>query len=187
MGRIIHNPDTIYKPLKDAFPYQREAVEAIKDLPYSAIFHEQGLGKTKIAIDLLLYWLEYKDIDTVIIVTKKQLVQNWINEFKTHTALNPKILSSNKLDNFYVLNSASRVIVTNFEVFITENERLSLFLKSRNTAVIVDESTKIKNPESNLAQSFFELAPLFKIRTIMTGTPVANRPYDIWAQIYFLD
>lgn len=21
----------------------------------------------------------------------------------------------------------------------------------------------------------------------MTGTPVANRPYDIWAQIYFLD
>lgn len=187
MGKIIHNPDTIYKPLKDAFPYQREAVEAIKDLPYSAIFHEQGLGKTKIAIDLLLYWLEYKDIDTVIIVTKKQLVQNWINEFKTHTALNPKILSSNKLDNFYVLNSASRVIVTNFEVFITENERLSLFLKSRNTAVIVDESTKIKNPESNLAQSFFELAPLFKIRTIMTGTPVANRPYDIWAQIYFLD
>ena len=99
MGKIIHNPDTIYKPLKDAFPYQREAVEAIKDLPYSAIFHEQGLGKTKIAIDLLLYWLEYKDIDTVIIVTKKQLVQNWINEFKTHTALNPKILSSNKLDN----------------------------------------------------------------------------------------
>lgn len=187
MGKIIHNPDTIYKPLKDAFPYQREAVEAIKDLPYSAIFHEQGLGKTKIAIDLLLYWLEYKDIDTVIIVTKKQLVQNWIYEFKTHTALNPKILSSNKLDNFYVLNSASRVIVTNFEVFITENERLSLFLKSRNTAVIVDESTKIKNPESNLAQSFFELAPLFKIRTIMTGTPVANRPYDIWAQIYFLD
>ena len=21
----------------------------------------------------------------------------------------------------------------------------------------------------------------------MTGTPVANRPYDLWAQIYFLD
>ena len=21
----------------------------------------------------------------------------------------------------------------------------------------------------------------------MTGTPIANRPYDIWSQIYFLD
>ena len=31
---------------KDAFPYQHEAFEAVKDLSYSAIFHEQGLGKT---------------------------------------------------------------------------------------------------------------------------------------------
>ena len=46
---------------------------AIKDLEYSAIFHEQGLGKTKIAIDLLLYWLTKRDIDTVIIVTKVQV------------------------------------------------------------------------------------------------------------------
>lgn len=41
----------------DAFPYQKEAFEAVKDLEYAAIFHEQGLGKTKIAIDLILYWL----------------------------------------------------------------------------------------------------------------------------------
>ncbi len=34
----------------DAFPYQKEAIEAVKDLEYAAIFHEQGLGKTKIPI-----------------------------------------------------------------------------------------------------------------------------------------
>ena len=62
-----------------------EAVETIKDMPYSAIFHEQGLGKTKIAIDLLLYWLKCKDLDTVMIVTKKQLVKNWVDEFAIHT------------------------------------------------------------------------------------------------------
>ena len=54
-------------------------------------------------------------------------------------------------------------------------------------AVIIDESTKIKNPESKLTQDFFDISPLFKIKVIMTGTPVANRPYDIWAQVYFLD
>lgn len=187
MGKIVHQFAVNLTALHEAFPYQYEAFEAIKDLPYSAIFHEQGLGKTKIAIDLLLYWLEKKDIDTVIVVTKKQLVQNWYNEFHTHTHLTPKVLSSNKKDNYIVLNSPSRVLLANFELFSTEQERLTLFLKSRNTAVIVDESTKIKNPESKLTQSFFSLAPLFKIRTIMTGTPVANRPYDIWAQIYFLD
>jgi len=187
MGKITHRSATSYIALLDAFPYQREAFESIKDLPYSAIFHEQGLGKTKIAIDLLLYWLEKKDIDTVIVVTKKQLVQNWVNEFHTHTMIIPKVLSSNKMDNYIVLNSPARVILANFEIFSTEQERLTLFLKSRNAAVIVDESTKIKNPESKLSQSFFKLSPYFKIRTIMTGTPVANRPYDIWSQIYFLD
>ena len=187
MGKILFNSQADLSAKMEAFPYQREAFEAIKDLPYSAIFHEQGLGKTKIAIDLLLYWLEKKDIDTVIVVTKKQLVQNWVDEFQQHTHITPKVLSSNKQDNFYVLTSAVRVIVANFETFSTDKERLMLFLKSRDVAVVVDESTKIKNPDSKLTQDFFELSPFFKIKTIMTGTPVANRPYDIWAQIYFLD
>lgn len=30
-----------------AFAYQVQAVEAVKALPYAALFHEQGLGKTK--------------------------------------------------------------------------------------------------------------------------------------------
>ena len=54
--RLVKEPRT--KPKSDAFPYQKEAFESIKDLDYAAIFHEQGLGKTKIAIDILLYWLE---------------------------------------------------------------------------------------------------------------------------------
>lgn len=61
-----------------AFPYQQEAVDAVKDLEYAAIFHEQGLGKTKIAIDVLLYWLSECSMDTALIVTKKQLVANWV-------------------------------------------------------------------------------------------------------------
>ena len=62
-----------------------------------------------------------------------------------------------------------------------------MFLKTRSVAIIIDESAKIKNPDSKLTKDFFELSPLFKIRLILTGTPVANRPYDIWSQIYFLD
>lgn len=187
MGKIKYTHPFDLSATQNAFPYQQEAFEAVKDLDYSAIFHEQGLGKTKIAIDLLLYWLEKRDIDTVLIVTKKQLIRNWENEFAFHTHIKPQTLSSNRADNFFVLNSPSRVIITNFETIAGEEERLCLFLKSRNVAIIIDESTKIKKPEAKLTQSFFHLAPLFKIRTIMSGTPVANRPYDIWAQIYFLD
>lgn len=171
----------------EAFSYQHEAFLEIKDKEYAAIFHEQGLGKTKIAIDLLLYWLDKRDIDTVLIVTKKTLVSNWCEEFKVHTNITPKTIDNKRGSNYYVLLSTARVIVTNFETISGELERMKLFLKTRNVAIIIDESTKIKNPNAKLTQDFFEIAPLFKIRIIMTGTPVANRPYDIWAQVYFLD
>lgn len=187
MSRIKYEKTYNLEAKFDAFPYQHEAFLALKDKPYAAIFHEQGLGKTKIAIDLLLYWLSKRDIDTVLIVTKKTLVNNWVGEFSMHTNIRPKTMDNNKGSNFFVLNSACRVIVTNFETVSGEKDRMKLYLKTRNVAIVIDESTKIKNPGSKLTQAFFELAPLFKVKVIMTGTPVANRPYDIWAQVYFLD
>lgn len=180
-----------YEPNLDvkhpAFPYQKDAFEAIKDLPYAAIFHEQGLGKTKIAIDLVMYWLEKTEVDTVIILTKKQLVHNWENEFASHTYMKPNVLSDDKKSNFYVFTGPARVILAHFETINSEFERYQLFVKTRNVAIVIDESAKIKNPETKLFKNLCELSNDFCRRVIMTGTPVANRPYDIWAQIYFLD
>jgi len=171
----------------EAFPYQSEAVQAIRELEYSAILFEQGLGKSKIAIDLMMYWLEKKMVDTVLYVAKKSLVYNCEKEFERHSFLKPKILTQNRNANYFVFNTPSRLVLTHYEVLKTEFDRLKMFLHVRNVAVILDESAKIKNPNSSITQAAFALAPFFKKRVIMTGTPVANRPYDIWAQIYFLD
>ncbi len=182
---LLKEPNLMAK--YDAFPYQKDAVDAIKDLEYAAIFHEQGLGKTKIAIDLLLYWLGNTSIDSVVVVTKKQLVANWIREFKDHTFITPAVLDTNRNSNYHIFCGPARIVVTNFELLTSEKERFELYLKTRNVAIIIDESAKLKNPKAKLTQTFFDLSPLFKRKVIMTGTPVANRPYDIWAQIYFLD
>ncbi len=184
---IVFRAKTNFNTKHDAFSYQIEAVDSIKDLEYAAIFHEQGLGKTKIAIDLMEYWFQNRNIETVLIVTKKQLVKNWQDELDEHTYIKPTVLTNKKRDNYYVLNTAQRIVITNFETVETEKFRLKLWLKTRNVAVVIDESTKLKNPDSKLTQNFFEIADLFKIRVIMTGTPIANRPYDMWAQVYFLD
>jgi SNF2 family DNA or RNA helicase len=187
MKKIIDTIDYNYMTKFEAFPYQAEAYKTLRDLDYAAIFHEQGLGKTKIAIDLLLYWLEYRDIDTVLIITKKQLVKNWVDEIGNHIHIKPQTLNTNKKDNFIILNSASKIVITNFETLMTDNLRIKLFLECRNVACIIDESTKLKNPDSKITKTYFEVAELFKIKVIMSGTPIANRPFDIWSQIYFLD
>ncbi|MCE1226907.1 MAG: DEAD/DEAH box helicase [Geobacteraceae bacterium] len=187
MTKISLKNEPVLTTKFESFPYQHDAVLALRDLEFGAIFHEQGLGKTKIAIDLMLYWLQQKVVDTVILVVKKSLMQNWLEELAVHCSIKPRVLSSNRKDNFYVFNSPVRLVVSNYESIKCEKERIKLFSKTRDVGVILDESAKIKSPESEIAQTFFELSSCFKRRVIMTGTPVANRPYDIWAQVYFLD
>jgi SNF2 family DNA or RNA helicase len=169
------------------FPYQAEALQATKDLPYAAIFHEQGLGKTKIGIDLALHWIQSQTVDSVLIVTKRGLIQNWIEEMRFHTHVVPRLISQDRRANFLALNSPARIYLAHYEVMKSEQSRLSLFLETRTVGVILDEAHKIKNPESAVSRALFRLAPNLKRRVIMTGTPVANRPYDLWSQIFFLD
>jgi SNF2 family DNA or RNA helicase len=74
-----------------------------------------------------------------------------------------------------------------YEVFKYESERIALLQGVRRIAIILDESQKIKNPNAALSLQINDLREGFVRRVIMTGTPVSNRPYDIWSQVYFLD
>jgi len=176
-----------YEARHKAYLYQIEAFEAVRALPFAAIFHEQGLGKTKIGIDLALEWLRSDAADSVLIVTKRSLIENWQDEIKAHAFISARVLDQNRSASFFSLNSPARLYLTHYEVVKADERRLTLFLKTRRVAAILDESQKIKNPDSDLTKVFLRLAPSFVKRIIMTGTPVANRPFDIWALIYFLD
>ena len=186
MAFALRKPPDL-SPKLAAFPYQIEAVKTVRDMPYAAIFHEQGLGKTKIAIDVALYWLEKDIVDTIFVVTKKSLVQNWVNEISTHSNLSPRVLSDNRRDNSHSLNAAVLLYVLNYEVCLSNQELMELFLKTCRVGTILDESHKIKNPEAKLTNAFLSLSGSFHRKVIMTGTPVANRPQDIWSQVKFLD
>ncbi|MGP1283422.1 MAG: DEAD/DEAH box helicase [Parasphingopyxis sp.] len=173
--------------IHNSFPYQLDAVEAVKNHKFAALFHEQGLGKTKIAIDLSLEWLRNDVVDTVCFVTKRGLVKNWVEEIRSHAHLEPSILNQDRRANFYVLNSPARFVVLHYEVLKSDSKRIELFLQSRRVGAILDESQKIKNPSAALTQAFLNVREQFVRRIIMTGTPIANRPEDIWSQIFFLD
>ncbi|MCY4623954.1 MAG: DEAD/DEAH box helicase [Chloroflexi bacterium] len=172
---------------REALPFQAEAVLATRELPYAALFHEQGLGKTKMALDLVLHWLSSGAVDSVMVVTKKALVPNWERETRLHTNLRPVVLSQDRRSNFFAFNRPGRLYLAHYEVMHSERGRLLLFAKARHLGMILDESQRIKNPGSKVAIALHSLGPLLARRIIMTGTPVANRPYDIWSQVYFLD
>ena len=185
---MLRSSETVpFSAYHQALPFQAETVLATRDLPYAALFHEQGLGKTKMALDLALHWLTAGAVDSVMIVTKKALVPNWERETHFHTNLRPVVLSQDRRSNFFAFNRPARLYIAHYEVMHSERGKLLLFAKTRRLGVILDESQRIKNPDSKTAAALHVLRPLLCRRVIMTGTPVANRPYDIWSQVYFLD
>jgi len=172
---------------ENAFPHQLDALRAIKDLTYAGIFDEQGLGKTKVGLDLALEWLRTDVVDSVLIVTKKGLIDNWSSEIDRHSYLKPRKLGQDRNANFFAFNSPARLYLAHYEVIQSERKRLALFLKTRRVATILDEAHRIKNPDTRLAETLHGLSSAFVRRVIMTGTPIANRPYDLWSQVKFLD
>lgn len=170
-----------------AFTHQLEAFEAAKELPFAAIFHEQGLGKTKIGLDLALFWLAQGVADSVIVVTKKSLIANWQSEVSTHSHLRPRVLTQDRKSNFYAFNSPAVLYLVHYEAILSERRRIALFLKTRKVGVLLDEAHKIKNPAARVSVALHELSDSFVRRVIMTGTPIANRPFDLWSLVRFLD
>ena len=176
-----------YQHRLEPLDFQEKAFNKFKSSDIAAIFFEQGLGKTKIAIDLMLHWLQNGDLDKMFIVVKKGLVNNWYSEIKKHTFMIPAILSNTKSKNTSIFMSRVNVLVLNYEIILNEFERIYDLGKIRNLGIILDESAKIKNPEANISKKLHQISDRFKKKVIMTGTPSANRPEDYWSQIFFLD
>lgn len=176
-----------YSPKTKPFPHQVEAIEYITNRASIALFDEQGLGKTKIVIEALCNNMKQKIIDGALIICKKHLIENWKDEIETHSYLKYIVLRGNTNEKGLKFMGYSNFYIINYESVIGEIERLKMFLKLKKMAIVLDESHKIKNPDAKTTKATLELKDLAKKRIIITGTPVANKPLDLWTQFYFLD
>jgi SNF2 family DNA or RNA helicase len=176
-----------YSPKTKPFPHQVEAIEYITSRESVPLFDEQGLGKTKIVIGALCNNMEQKIIDGALIICKKHLIENWKDEIETHSYLKYIVLRGNPNEKGLKFMGYSHFYIINYESVSGEVERLKMFLKIRKMAIVLDESHKIKNPNAKTTKATLDLKDLAKKRIIITGTPIANKPLDLWAQFYFLD
>jgi SNF2 family DNA or RNA helicase len=168
-------------------PHQANAISKLKDLKSSALFFEQGLGKTLVAIRLIEYWLARKDIESAVIITRRNLVQNWKREF--HKFSDIPVFCPTVIGNSY-----SYTIFPSRNVFLMHYEglpkRLNFFLefvKNYKLALILDEAHYIKNPESKNFKKIISFSDFATRKVVLTGTPIPNRPFDLWAICRFLD
>jgi SWI/SNF-related matrix-associated actin-dependent regulator of chromatin subfamily A-like protein 1 len=169
------------------FSHQIEATEYVASNTNSALFDEQGLGKTKIVIDALVKNIKEKIIDGAIIICRKSLIETWKQEISQHSYLKSIVLRGTPNTKGQKFMGFSHFYIINYDSVNNELNRLNSFLSIRKFAVVLDESHTIKNPKAKSSLAVWILGKRAQKRIIISGTPVANKPYDLWSQYYFLD
>jgi len=145
---------------------------------------DMGLGKTVQALSLLQHYYETFDGDMIaLVVCPTTLIYNWENEIRKFT---PSL-------EYYIhhgpLRSRDLGELTRHHVIITTygtlRSDIKLFTQMKLDYVILDESQAIKNPSSKVTKAASLLNA--KHRICMSGTPLQNNTFDIYAQMNFLN
>ena len=169
-------------------PHQRKGTQFLRQHERAALFDEQGLGKSKQLIDAISAEVAAKSIEGAVIICPNGLKSNWASEIERFSNLPFAVFGSGKKARrvaFRSLNAAFYVI--NYESVAGELASLRALLRFKPMALVLDESHRIKTPSAAVTKAILELRSTAARRYILSGTPVANKPEDIWSQMFFLD
>lgn len=175
--------------------HQKRAIEKAKTMPHLALFWCPGVGKTLTTIRILAdKYNGEKRVMKTLIVAPVIVLDNWKREFAMFA---PKLSQ----DRIFLLHGTKKekilqevlsekdgnnIVVTNFETLLNEKIRKQL-IHWCPEIMVVDESQRIKNPQSKRTKHVVTLAGLTKHRYILSGTPILNSPMDLFSQFLALD
>lgn len=175
-----------YKALK--FLYKRDR---------GALYTVPGSGKTKIMIDLIVN----RGWKRVLIVAPKAPCKDvWVDQILLHSYIPAKNIvlmvdldgkqkaSLLKTYNKPTEDEGVTIFICNYEsVWMEPVRKIWFYKKLALDCVICDESHKIKSPGGKASGFLAQLGKRVACCYAMTGTPLAERPEDVYAQYRFID
>jgi len=176
------------KSVPSALPHQEEGTRFLRERHAAALFDEQGLGKTRQLIDAISQDVRDRAIKGALIVCPNTVKSTWAEEIERFSNLPYAVFGSGKSARRTAFRSLRAVFyVINYEAIAAELASLRALLRFKPMALVLDESHRIKTPTARVTRVTHALRTEAAKRYIMTGTPVANKPEDLWAQYFFLD
>ena len=184
-----------YNFKSNPFPDQFNAIHKAYRSNKFALYMRMGSGKSKSAVDIATAHFFERRIDAVVIVCPNAVKPVWLASDGQISLHSPcpflKVDVDSSFDAALVPVSQQRLtwLVVGVESFSQgrTHERLLPFLQNHRCAVIVDESSTIKNHKAIRTQKVFKLGREAVIRGVMTGTPITKLLVDLYAQFEFLD
>ena len=184
-------PEPFQKPstlVAEPRPYQLVGAawmaDRVRRFGGALLADDMGLGKTLQAIAVVehLFETKYNASDLVLVVATASLLGNWRAEFARFA---PK-------RRVVVLHGAGRealredlcdgdVVITSYGTLARD---LVWHLGREYRAVVVDEASLMRNPDTDHARALFKLR--CKARIALTGTPLENGVGDLWSIFRFV-
>lgn len=190
-------PETLKATLR---PYQLKGLawlDFMTQLGFGAcLADDMGLGKTLQIIALLALRRQRAEtarqkLPPVLLVLPASLVGNWMAEFRRFAphlkvlAAHPSVLERERLQ---LLSQDPAHHLGDHEIMLTTYgflQRNETWQRQPWGIVILDEAQAIKNAGSASAKAVKSL--IAPCRIALTGTPVENRPGDLWSLFDFLN
>lgn len=181
------------------YPFQTEDVRRIhKEFDgVSLLASELGLGKTITALSYAWKYLPDDPPGPVVVLVPSHLKLHWKREAEKHLGIRAEILSGqNPPPDKQPPLDPNQVFVINYEILVPPlwpkraplpaDSWAAFLLALRPRLVIADEGHRLKNPYAACtrgARRLFRSAPR---RLALTGTPLANKPTDLWSLLNLL-
>jgi superfamily II DNA or RNA helicase len=172
----------------DLRPYQNHGAAWLHDrverFGGALLADDMGLGKTIQTIALIerLFLGEMQDSGTVLVLATASLLGNWKAEFaKFAPGRIVRILHGAGRDAERERVESGDVVLTSFGTLARD---LAWHLKREYRAVVVDEASLMRNPDTDHAKAIAKLRASRRIA--LTGTPIENGVRDLWSIFRFI-
>jgi SWI/SNF-related matrix-associated actin-dependent regulator 1 of chromatin subfamily A len=174
--------DLVVEGLKGVLkPFQKAGVEFLLANLSAILADEMGLGKTIQTIAALIQ----QNAFPALIVCPASLKLNWEKEIKKWTDKTVQIVNGKSPEkaDFTIVNyeSLEKVKDTDFvSVVFDESHKL------KNGAMAKDKKTGIYEYKTKCVREAFRVSKNAKVRYLLSGTPMVNRPVELVSQLDIL-
>ena len=187
------NDKSIIAPVLKLKPYDyqdygiRFMIDKILQEGFVLNADDVGLGKTIQTIGVLKWFIENQGVRKVLIICKKSIKKQWIDEIKKFT----------DLDNVFVMDKTGHtpaqrkkaydsfrsaqdaILVTNYHNYLND---MALFQQMRIDFVVIDEVHSVKARTGKLNNNIGKIT-YGRPTVFLTGTPIMSKPEDIFGII----
>ncbi|WP_225974449.1 DEAD/DEAH box helicase [Arachidicoccus ginsenosidivorans] len=145
---------------------------------------DMGLGKTIQTLTYLYYLKQERgSAFSALVVCPTSLLYNWENEIRKFTPGITYFIHHGAGRNLNKITSGEAdIIITTYGTLRSD---IKSFVEKRFNYIVLDESQAIKNPVSKIAKAVNLLDA--DNRLCLSGTPLQNNTFDIYAQMNFLN